>query len=116
MFINKNIHSPRTSGRFLYQKQASAILFLPHRLSYTILTKLFESSIVDVTTKMFFVRNGGDKMQKINFYKNDNTEQKCEPDYITVHEYCIFNRRLLEHDKRCGCFHCLKVFDTKELE
>ena len=55
-------------------------------------------------------------MQKINFYKNDNTEQKCEPDYITAHEYCMFNRRLLEHDKRCGCFHCLKVFDTKELE
>lgn len=55
-------------------------------------------------------------MQKINFYKNDNTEQKCEPDYITVHEYYMFNRRLLEHDKRCGCFHCLKVFDTKELE
>lgn len=28
----------------------------------------------------------------------------------------MFNIRLLEHDKRCGCFHCLKVFDTKELE
>ena len=54
-------------------------------------------------------------MQKINFHKNDNTEQKCEPDYITAHEYSMFNRRLLEHDKRCGCFHCLKVFDTKEL-
>lgn len=55
-------------------------------------------------------------MQKIKFHKNDNTEQKCEPDYITAHEYCMFNGRLLEHDKRCGCFHCLKVFDTKELE
>ena len=65
---------------------------------------------------MFFVRKDGDKMQKIKFHKNDNTEQKCEPDYITAHEYCMFNRRLLEHDKRCGCFHCLKVFDTKELE
>ena len=41
-------------------------------------------------------------MQKINFHKNDNTEQKCEPDYITAHEYSMFNRRLLEHDKRCG--------------
>ena len=65
---------------------------------------------------MCFVRKDGDKMQKINFHKNDNTEQKCEPDYITAHEYSMFNRRLLEHDKRCGCFHCLKVFDTKELE
>lgn len=65
---------------------------------------------------MCFVRKDGDKMQKIKFHKNDNTEQKCEPDYITAHKYCMFNRRLLEHDKRCGCFHCLKVFDTKELE
>ena len=65
---------------------------------------------------MFFVRKDGDKMQKIKFHKNDNTEQKCEPYYITAHEYCMFNRRLIEHDKRCGCFHCLKVFDTKELE
>ena len=54
------------------------------------------------------------KLQEL--HKNDNTEQKCEPDYITAHEYSMFNRRLLEHDKRCGCFHCLKVFDTKELE
>ena len=65
---------------------------------------------------MCFVRKDGDKMQKIKFHKNDNTEQKCESDYITAHEYCMFNRRLIEHDKRCGCFHCLKVFDTKELE
>ena len=106
---------PARRGVFFTQKQALAILFLPYLLSYTILTKFFGSSIVDVTTKMFF-RNDGDKIQKINFHKNDNTEQKCEPDYITAHEYCMFNRRLLEHDKRCGCFHCLKVFDTKELE
>lgn len=89
---------------------------MPYLLSYTILTKFFGNSIVDVTTKIFFVRKDGDKVQKINFHKNDNTEQKCEPDYITAHEYSMFNRRLLEHDKRCGCFHCLKVFDTKELE
>lgn len=117
MFLNNaKFTRPARRGVFLYPKQASAIPFLPYHLSYTILTKFFESSIVDVTTKMFFVRKGGDKMQKINFHKNDNTEQKCEPDYITAHEYSMFNRRLLEHDKRCGCFHCLKVFDTKELE
>lgn len=98
---------------FSYLKITLAIPFLPYHLSYTILTKFFESSIVDGTTKMFFVRKDGDKMQKINFHKNDNTKQKCEPDYITAHEYSMFNRRLLEHDKRCGCFHCLKVFDTK---
>ena len=88
MFLNNaKFTRPARRGVFLYPKQASAIPFLPYHLSYTILTKFFESSIVDVTTKMFFVRKGGDKMQKINFHKNDNTEQKCEPDYITAHEY-----------------------------
>ena len=101
---------------FFTQSKYQLYHFLPHRLPYTILTKFFGNSIVDGTAKMCFVRKDGDKMQKIKFHKNDNTEQKCEPDYITAHEYCMFNRRLIEHDKRCGCFHCLKVFDTKELE
>ena len=104
---------PARRGVFFTQKQASAIPVLPHRLPYTILTKFFENSIVDVTTTMFFVRKDGDKMQKINFHKNDNTEQKCEHDYITAHEYSMFNRRLLEHDKRCDVFIALKFLTLK---
>ena len=108
---------PRASGRFLYPKTSIGYTIFATSLAVYYSHKVFlGNSIVDVTTKMFFVRKDGDKMQKINFHKNDNTEQKCEPDYITAHEYCMFNRRLLEHDKRCGCFHCLKVFDTKKLE
>ena len=103
------------SGRFSLLKTNSARVFLPHRLEYTIITKFFENCIKNMLAKCF-TRKGGDKMQQNDFHKNDNEEQKCEPDYIAAHKYCMFNRRFIEKDKRCGCFHCLKVFDTKELE
>lgn len=52
-------------------------------------------------------------MQKIKFHKNDNTEQKYEPYYITAHEYSMFNRRLLEHDKDVDVFIALKFLTLK---
>ena len=52
---------------FFTQKQASAILFLPYHLSYTILTKFFENRIANITVKIFFGKKGGAKCIKLNF-------------------------------------------------
>lgn len=32
-----------------------------------------------------------------------------------AHRFCSRNRKLLEKDIICGCFHCLKVFNPKEI-
>ena len=36
-------------------------------------------------------------------------------DYIDAHKFCINNRSALKSDAVCGCFYCLKIFDSKEI-
>ncbi|WP_084005615.1 hypothetical protein [Magnetovibrio blakemorei] len=32
-----------------------------------------------------------------------------------AHKYCRKHRNSLEVSQKCGCFHCLKIFDPKEI-
>ena len=34
---------------------------------------------------------------------------------IDAHAYCRNNMPALSHDKKCGCFYCLKIFDPAEI-
>lgn len=36
-------------------------------------------------------------------------------DYVKAHKHCIRNKTALSGDSRCGCFHCLSIFDPKEI-
>ncbi|MEG1285354.1 MAG: cytoplasmic protein [Romboutsia sp.] len=36
--------------------------------------------------------------------------------HIEAHKYSSNHRKSLENDKKCGCFYCLKIFNTKEIE
>ena len=41
--------------------------------------------------------------------------RKKEPDYIAAHRYSSYHKDALLHDKKCGCFDCLAIFDPKEI-
>lgn len=32
-----------------------------------------------------------------------------------AHEYCFANKKMLENDKKCGCFRCCRIFSPKEI-
>ena len=32
-----------------------------------------------------------------------------------LHKYCIYNKKLIEQSKVCGCFYCQKTFSPKEI-
>lgn len=36
-------------------------------------------------------------------------------DYVKAHIYCANNKNALSKDSKCGCFHCIKIFDPKEI-
>lgn len=36
-------------------------------------------------------------------------------DLEAAHKTSTFNRNILEHDKLCGCFYCLEIFDPTEI-
>ena len=36
-------------------------------------------------------------------------------DHISAHEFSSNHRDLLENDKLCGCFYCLKIFNPSEI-
>ena len=38
-----------------------------------------------------------------------------EEDIIKAHEFCFENRKMLEVPQKCGCFSCLKIFDSREI-
>ena len=38
------------------------------------------------------------------------------PDYISAHQFCTNNRKLLEQSTICGCFYCGKIFKPLEIE
>ena len=37
-------------------------------------------------------------------------------DLLEAHNYSYKNRKMLENDKKCGCFYCCKIFNPKEIE
>jgi len=39
-----------------------------------------------------------------------------EADLQKAHQYSSKNRRDLERDNVCGCFHCLKIFNPNEID
>lgn len=39
-----------------------------------------------------------------------------EPTDITAHKHSIRNRRELEASECCGCFYCLAIFKSEEIE
>lgn len=32
-----------------------------------------------------------------------------------AHEFCTNNKKMLENDTICGCFHCLEIFEPNEI-
>lgn len=34
---------------------------------------------------------------------------------ISAHKYCTSNQKMLEKDRLCGCFYCLKIFDPQQI-
>ena len=39
-----------------------------------------------------------------------------KPDYIKAHKHSIKSRKEIEASQKCGCFHCLAIFDTSEID
>lgn len=37
------------------------------------------------------------------------------PDVLTAHTFSSNNKAMLETDRMCGCFYCLKIFDPSEI-
>lgn len=37
-------------------------------------------------------------------------------DIFTLHKLSINNKRIIEVSKNCGCFHCLKIFNSSEIK
>ena len=37
-------------------------------------------------------------------------------DLLKAHDYSFRNRKQLEKDKKCGCFHCCKIFNPKDIK
>ena len=35
---------------------------------------------------------------------------------IAAHEFCTNNKTSLKRDKKCGCFHCMKIYDPIEIK
>ena len=35
---------------------------------------------------------------------------------IEAHQFCKNNKELLLNNKKCGCFYCLKIFNSNEIE
>lgn len=38
-----------------------------------------------------------------------------DDDCFTAHRFSMNHRRQLENDAACGCFHCLRIFEPKEI-
>ena len=36
-------------------------------------------------------------------------------DYIKAHDYSSNHRKIIEKDKICGCFYCLRIFSPTEI-
>lgn len=39
-----------------------------------------------------------------------------KPNYINAHACSSANRAYLEKSNKCGCFYCLKIFNSKEIK
>lgn len=40
----------------------------------------------------------------------------AQDNYTEAHACCTRNREMLEKDARCGCFHCLRVYDPVQIQ
>lgn len=49
-------------------------------------------------------------------YHHTNEPKCSRKDVIEAHKFSSNNKPLLQKDKKCGCFHCLKIFEPKEIE
>lgn len=38
-----------------------------------------------------------------------------DSDLLAVHKFCTGNKEQLMSDRVCGCFHCLSIYDPKEI-
>ncbi len=37
-------------------------------------------------------------------------------DFKKAHEHCANNRQEIERSEKCGCFHCIKIFDKSQIK
>ena len=42
--------------------------------------------------------------------------KKMVPDYIRAHNFCRFNKSQTLQGETCGCFYCLAIFNSREIE
>ena len=54
-----------------------------------------------------FVKTGFDELVRFN--------KKQKPDYIKAHIHSFGNQKEIRESQKCGCFHCLKTFDSAEV-
>ena len=54
-----------------------------------------------------FVKTGFDELVRFN--------KKQKPDYIKAHIHSFGNQKEIRGSQKCGCFHCLKTFDSAEV-
>ncbi len=54
-----------------------------------------------------FVKTGFDELVRFN--------KKQKPDYIKAHIHSFGNQKEIRQSQKCGCFHCLKTFDSAEI-
>lgn len=45
-----------------------------------------------------------------------NGEEELTQMARDAHDYCTYHRKQLMHDKVCGCFYCLTIFNPIEIE
>jgi NAD-dependent SIR2 family protein deacetylase len=39
-----------------------------------------------------------------------------KPDYMKAHKHSFKSRKEIEGSNKCGCFHCLAIFDSSEID
>lgn len=46
----------------------------------------------------------------------DEEEEDSQEDYVTAHQFSIYNKEQIVKSSKCGCFFCIKIFDPNEIE
>lgn len=56
-----------------------------------------------------------DEALRIYMSSSNKTNIDWEKDPVRAHVCCTHNRKELEKSSKCGCFYCLKIYDSKEI-
>ena len=66
-------------------------------------------------SKNWYCHDCGHEFGKTGLTELIRFNKKKKPDYIAAHTHSFVNRNEIMQSQKCGCFHCLKIFDKAEI-